>query len=195
MISYVPNRDIEGNALYRNVIAKEGALFHPRVFDFTTGQYLSLCNKNSEGLDLGDGEILYLDSNRQFLTKSEEETDQEFQARLDSNCKFTWLYFTPTVDFGIKSFEISYSGTPSGEFDAWFELAPHIPKIYGGSVAAMDGGLPLEMFPEKSLVLIDGGACCLLEVDSVNFTHRMGVKIEHEIGDKLKIMSIFNVYY
>jgi hypothetical protein len=195
MINLIPNRDTEGNLVIKQMISKSSMLFHPRCLDFTTSKYKSLCNKNSEMTDLGDGEMLFLDASLNFLTKGESESDDDFQSRLTSSCKFTWLYFTPGSSYGISAGHIIYKGSPQGEFDVWFEVAPHIPKSYGGSVPFMDGGLPLEMFPEQSTITIDGKSCALIDLDEVNYSHRLGVKIEHETGEQLKILSIFDIYY
>ena len=135
----IPNRDQDGNIKTKSEMALDGMLFHPRVFDFTTSKYKSLCNKNSELTDLGDIDILFFDASLDQLIRGESESESDYQDRLDLNCKFTWAYFTPTVRYAIKAGSISYVGTPGDEFDCCFEIAPHIPKAMGGSVPFMDG--------------------------------------------------------
>lgn len=186
--------DRENTLYFKQMISESAMNFNPRCFDFTLGTYGSLCNKSSNGVDLGDAELLFLDNSRNFITKNEEETIEQFQNRLDTSCSHTWLYFTSKKRFGIKAGEILYKGNPSGEFDAWFEVAPHIPRESGGSIAFMDGGLPLDMYLPGIPITIDGATCSILELDLLNFTHRLGIKIQHEIGDKMSILGIFNIY-
>jgi hypothetical protein len=187
-------RDEESTPYFKQMFSQEDKKFQAKCFVFTTGEYGSLFNKNSEGTDLGEGEILFFDSSRTQLVKGETETPAEFQTRLDSNCKFTWLYFTSAVSFGISKGRFLYSGTISGEFHNWLEFAPHIPKAYGGSVACLEGGFPLDMMNQREFYEMDGCTCLIIPFDEVYYSHRIGHKIEHEIGDKLKICSIFDVY-
>jgi hypothetical protein len=188
-------RDGEGNPIYRNVIAETKMLFKPRCIDFTVGTYKSLCNKSSNGNDLGDAELLFFDIDRLPLVKDEQETDEAFQARLDSDCVFTWLYLTPSTRYAIKSGEVRYKGTLGDESDIWIEVAPHIPKEYGGSVPFIDGGLPLDFYPERHPIVIDGANCAIIEHDTTYYSHRLGVKVEHGIGSKIEILAIFNMYF
>jgi len=188
------NRDKDGNPIYKNIIAENAMLFKPRCFDFQVGKYDSLCNKNSEMVDLADAELHFFDSSLTELVKGAEETDEEFQTRLDSNCKFTHLYFTPSSRYAIKSGEVRYKGTLTGESDLWVEVAPHIPKAYGGSVAFMDGGIPLDHYDPKDAIIIDGASCAIIEFDDTYYSHRLGIKIEHEVGDTFSILAIFNIY-
>ena len=187
-------RDQEGNPIYRNIIAESNMLFQPRCIDFTTGKYNSICNKSSDGIDIGDAELLFFNELKSQIVKGETETDQEYQARLDLECEYTHMYFTPNYKYAIKSGEIRYKGTLGEESDVWIEVAPHIPKEYGGSVPFINGGLPLDFYAEKSPIVIDGGTCTVLNVDLTYYSHRLGVKIEHGIGAKLDILSIFNIY-
>lgn len=139
-------------------------------------------------------QIVFFDASRNELTKTEGESDIEFQARLDLNCKFTWLYFTTTFNFGISKGRFAKKGEASGVFENWLEFAPHIPKSYGGSYACLDGGFPLDMIPDGDFYQMDGCTCLFVDYDSNNLTHRIGHKIEHEIGDKIRICSIFDLF-
>lgn len=187
-------RDTEGNPIYRNILAAKDMLFQPRCIDFTTGKIDSICNKSSDMTDLGDAELHFFNGSYVELTQGESETDQQFQTRLDENCVFTWLYLTFTHRYAIKSGEIRYKGTLGEETDLWIEVAPHIPKAYGGSVPFINGGLPLDFFNEKESIVIDGGTCALIELDNTYLSHRLGVKVEHGIGIKFEILATFNVY-
>lgn len=193
-MTLIPNRDLEGNPIYRQIIASENMLFQPRCIDFTTAKINSMCNKSSDLSDLGDAELHFFNESYQEITRQEEETDEQFQTRIDSTCEFTWLYFTPTHRYAIKSGEIRYKGTLGEEADLWIEIAPHIPKAYGGSVPFINGGIPLDHYNQNESILIDGGTCAIIELDNQNFTHRLGVKIEHGIGIKIDILAIFNIY-
>lgn len=190
----IERKDQDGNLVFRTMLSAEGMFFRPRALDFMTGKYNSLCNQNSEGTNLGDAEILFFDESRIPIVKAENESDESFQSRLDATCEHTWLYFTPQTRYAARGVSISKKGVCSGEFDAWFERAPHIPKIYGGSVAAVDGGLPLEMIADGTIITMDAGACAVVEVDPVYISHRMGLKIEHEIGDKVTVLCVFIIY-
>ena len=187
-------RDQEGNPIYRNIIAESNMLFQPRCIDFTTGKYGSICNKSSDGSNLGDSELLFFDENIIQIIKIEAETIEEYQARLDAQCEYTHMYFTPNYKYAIKSGEIRYKGTLGEESDIWIEVAPHIPKEYGGSVPFINGGLALDFYPEKTPIIIDGGTCTVINTDLTYYSHRLGVKIEHGIGTKLDILAIFNIY-
>lgn len=187
-------RDSEGNPIYRPIIAAQNMLFQPRCIDFTTGKINSMCNKSSDLSDNGDSELHFFNQSYEEITKNESETDDQFQTRLDSLCTFTWLYFTPNHRYAIKSGEIRYKGTLGEESDLWIEVAPHIPKAYGGSVPFINGGLPLDFFDEKKAIVIDGGTCAIIELDNQYLSHRLGVKVEHGIGIKIDILATFNIY-
>jgi hypothetical protein len=188
------NRDKDGNPIYKNVIAENSMMFKPRVFDFYTGKYNSLCNKSSDLIDLGDAELKFFDDSQTELTKGENESDIEFQARLDTDCEFTWLIYTPSKRYAIKSGEVRYSGSILGECDLWVEVAPHIPKAYGGSVPFIDGGLPLDFYNEREPIIIDGANCAMIDLDTTYYSHKLGVKVEHEPGNNIGILAIFNKY-
>jgi hypothetical protein len=187
-------RDEEGNPIYRNIIAEANMLFQPRCIDFSTATYKSICNKSSDLVDIGDAELLFFDEEKNQILKGETETDEEYQARLNLECEHTYMYFTPSYKYAIKSGEIRYRGTLGEESDVWIEVAPHIPKEYGGSVPFINGGLPLDFYEEKKSILIDGGTCTVIDVDTTYYTHRLGVKIEHGIGIKIGFLAIFNIY-
>ena len=187
-------RDPEGNPIYRPIIAAKDMLFQPRCIDFTTGKLNSICNKASDLSNLADAVLLFFNDGYVEITRNESETDEQFQARLDQECYFTWLYFTPNHRYAIKSGEIRYKGTLGDESDVWIEIAPHIPKEYGGSVPFINGGLPLDFFDEKKAIVIDGGTCAIIELDSAYLSHRLGVKVEHGIGSKIGILATFNIY-
>lgn len=188
------NRDQEQNPIFKSIIALRDMVFKPRCFDFITGKHLSLCNISSDGSQLNDASISFFDASFVAIEKSEQEDDEQYQARLDSTCVNTWLIFTPSVKYAIKSGEIRYKGTISGESDVWVEVAPHIPKQYGGSVPFMDGGLPIDFYKEKESIIIDGINCAIIEIDETYLSHRLGVKISHSVGEKIGILAIFNKY-
>jgi hypothetical protein len=188
------NRDQEQNPIFKSIIALRDMVFKPRCFDFVTGKYLSLCNISSDGSQLNDATISFFDASFTAIEKTELELDEEYQARLDSSCVHTWLIFTPSVKYAIKSGEIRYKGTISSEADAWVEVVPHIPKAYGGSVPFIDGGLPLDFYKEKESIIIDGINCAVIDIDETYLSHRLGVKISHSAGDKIGILATFNKY-
>jgi hypothetical protein len=188
------NRDSESNPYFKQIFADSSKKFTSRAFVFTTGKYQSLYNKNSELTDLNDGELVFFNASYVQLVKGESESIEDYQVRLDEDCKFTWLYFTSLVAFGISKGRFMYRGTPAGEFHNWLEFAPHIPKAYGGSVPCLDGGFPLDMMGQGEFYEMDGCACLIIPFDEVYYTHRIGHKIEHETGDKIKIVSIFDIY-
>jgi hypothetical protein len=190
----IKKTDSNGNPYVKELFSDENKKLCSRVSVFTTGQYGSLKNKDSEGSDIEDIEIHFFDSSRQELIKGVEESVEDFQARLDTTCKFTWLYFTPVSTYGISKGRFMYKGTPSGEFNNWLEFAPHISKAYDGSVACLNGAFPLDMIPEGIFYEMDGRSCLIIEQDLIYYSHRMGHKIEHEIGDKIRICSIFDIY-
>lgn len=188
------NRDDEQTPYFKQMYSQDNLKFRSKSFVFITGKYGSLVNKNSEGEDLGIGELLFFDSSRIQFVKGENESLEDFQTRLDSNCKFTWLYFTSKLKFGISRGRFMYRGTPLGEFHNWLEFAPHIPKAYGGSVPCLEGAFPLDMMIPGEFYHMDGCTCLIINLDLTYYSHRIGHKIEHEIGDKIKICSIFDTY-
>jgi hypothetical protein len=188
------NRDDEGNPYYKQMFAQGEKKFRARCAVFTTGKADSLYNKGSEGTDIGDMELHFFDSSRTELVQGETESDEDYQTRLDANCKFTWLYFTHPTEFGIAKGRFMYKGTVSGDFHNWLEFCPHLPKAYGGSVACMDGAFPLDMLNQGDFYHMDGCTCLIIPIDETYYSHRIGHKIEHEIGDKIKICSIFDIY-
>jgi hypothetical protein len=188
------NRDQEGNPYYKQMFAQGEKKFQARCAVFTTGKVGSLYNKNSEGTDLADMELHFFDSSRTELVQGETESDPDFQTRLDTYCKFTWLYFTHATEFGVAKGRFMYKGTVTGDFHNWLEFCPHLPKSYGGSVACMDGAFPLDMLNQGDFYQMDGCTCLIIPVDETYYSHRIGHKIEHEIGDKIKICSIFDIY-
>lgn len=187
-------RDEEGTPYYKQMFSQGTKKFRAKCFVFTTGKYGSLFCKDSEGTDIGEGELIFLDSSRTPIVKGESEDPEDYQIRLDANCKFTWIYFTNTAEFGIAKGRFMFRGTVSGEFHNWLEFAPHIPKAYGGSVPCLEGGFPLDMMDQGDFYEMDGCTCLIIPFDGTYYSHRIGHKIEHEIGDKIKICSIFDTY-
>ncbi len=188
------NRDGEGNPYYKQMFSQGSKKFRARCAVFTTGEYDSLVNIDSDGMDLGDMELHFFNSSRTEIVKGEEESDEDFQTRLDSDCKFTWLYLTHPTAFGIAKGRFMYKGIVSGEFHNWLEFCPHLPKAYGGSVPCLEGAFPLDMLNQGDFYTMDGCTCLLMDIDEVYYSHRIGHKIEHEIADKIKICSIFDLY-
>jgi hypothetical protein len=187
-------KDEENVPYFKQMIAQGNKKFKATCMTFTTGKYKSLFSKDSEGNDLDLCDLVFMDASRNVLTKGENESDPDFQTRLDQNCKFTWLYFTPNTDYGISKGRFMYRGIPSGEFHNWLEFAPHIPKAYGGSVPCLEGAFPLDMLNQGDFYQMDGCACLIIEKEETYYSHRIGHKIEHELGDSLKICSIFDIY-
>lgn len=187
-------KSAENIPLFKQIYSDSSKIFKSRSFVFTTGEYGSLVNHDSDGNDIGDGDLLFFDSNRALMFKGENESVEDFQTRLDSNCRYTHIYFTHPTDFGIAKGRFMYKGSPLGKFRNWLEFAPHIPKAYGGSVACLDGAFPLDMMNPGVFYEMDGCSCLIITIDETYYSHRIGHKIEHEIGDRLKICSIFDIY-
>lgn len=193
-MTHIPERDSEGYIIQRQMVSLKDMVFRPRVFDFTLGKYGSLHNQDSGGNDLGDATLHFFDSSFTELTKGETETDLEFQTRLDSSCVHTWLYFTPTTKIGIIAGSVRRLSEIDKTAYIWFEVAPHIPKAYGGSVPFIEGGIPIDMLPELEQLRMDGKACVILDVDPVNATNRIGIKCSHTAGDTTRLMPCLEIY-
>ena len=199
-MTWIPERDLNGFAYFKNQISDRNMHYEPRALDFITSKLNSLYNRKHdnagiyEGTDYGDAEALFWDSSNAQLVQGESESDVDFQTRLTSYCVKSEIYFTPDFSYAIKSGTIMVRETPDHDCYFWCMVAPHIAAEYGGQVPFLSGGYNLSFFAPMSFMKMDGETTFLIVKDDTYLSHRLGVCIKHNAGYQLGIQMIYELY-
>lgn len=192
--------DSSSRPLYRIATTNDGWVYSPRSLDFYTAKYKSLYNREhdgagiDDGTDLGDALMKFFDQSGLELTKAENESDAEFQIRLDANCVKTFVDFEPTFDIDIYGCKLMIENTPSSRAYLWTIVAPDIPKAYGGCKEFMGGGMNLQMIQPKEIGYTDGKSSKTIRYDSVNHSGKIRIIIKHGVGEKIGLQMIYEFY-
>lgn len=159
-MTWIPERDSSGFALFKNQMAGTGWHYEPRGFDFYVGKYQSLYNRLSSGngsiasaTDYGDADLKFYDSSGVELTKGESETPSEFQTRLDSNCYMTDLIWSSTYDRKCIGATVQIKNLPNWSCYLWCDV--DLTAVGLGLMPYLAGGLNLSMMQEGHPFTID----------------------------------------
>lgn len=192
--------DKDGRQLVRIATTNDGWVYSPRSLDFYTAKYKSLYNREhdgagiDDGTDMGDALMKFFDQSGLELTKAENESDAEFQVRLDANCVKTFVDFEPTFDIDIYGCKLMIETAPIDRAYLWAIVAPDVPKEYGGCKTFMGGGMNLQMIMPKAISIADGKSSKMIRYDSVYHSGKIRLIIKHSAGEKIGIQMIYEFY-
>jgi len=193
-------KDPDGRILTRQATTRDGWAYSPRSLDFYTSKYKSLYNRKhngagiDDGTDMGDALMKFYDTNGTELVKAENESDADFQTRLDSSCIKTFVDFEPTFDIDIYGCKLMFESAPIDRAYLWAIVAPDVPEAYGGSKAFMGGGMNLKMMLPKEIGYTDGKSSKLIRYDPVYHSGKIRLILKHSLGEKLGIQMIYEFY-
>jgi hypothetical protein len=191
-------RDSEGCKIQRQKFNPSGWHFEPRVMKFCSGLAGSLHNKKFDGntldtcTDIGDVTLKFYDDDGAELVQGEQESDQDYQTRLTSDCTKTVCDWHATYDQEIISAMFNVKEAPtSGRAYAWCIIAPDISAQYGGSVPFIQGGIDLSYAAEKCCVKIDGRVSKRLNYDPTYKSNKIRLMVLHDTGVHVHLQILF----
>lgn len=176
-------KDSDGSGLIRAKTTKTGWHYEPRSICFRLGTAKSLHNKQSDGTtDIGDAGLKFYGTGG-LLTQGGEESDEDFQTRLTSDCVATYLDWEPHYTQDIIGATLFVKDMPeTGEARTWTVVAPDIPAIYGGSVPFGNGGFNLAFLAPSGRIEINGRGVKTIPYDSVNHSGKIRIVTRHTAG-------------
>lgn len=186
-----------GVPLARTVVTKTGWHFEPRCIVFTSSKAGSLHNHKADGFSIEtctaftDAVLKFYKSDGTQLTKGGEETDEEFQGRLDTDCTCTLMDWQPQYDMEILRGRSAILDAVSNPSYAYVHVAPDLPEIYGGNVPFMNGGLDLRFLDPRQVVTFDGAGSKFIAYDPVYNTNKFRLKRLHGAGEKITFQVVF----
>lgn len=196
--------DEEDKPYVRVSATKLNWYYSPRSLDFYSGKAGSLYNRKSDGPRIEDGTD-YGDAWMKFYQAGEygvetemvqgaNETDEEFQARLDAYCTKTVVEFENDEAIDIWGAKLSISHTPTNRAYLWCVAVPDVPYEYGGSKPFMGGGMNLKLMAPLQVVQFDAKTSKELHYSADYHTNKIAIVIKHEAGENIGIQMIFDYY-
>jgi hypothetical protein len=194
----ITQRDSDGANIVRTKTTRTGWHYEPRSLDFITAKHGSLYNRTHLGNtiddspDYGDAVLTFWDASGSQLVKGVSESDEDFQARLDSSCVRTHADWQPNYEMDIIGATVSVLNPPTGSERAyaWVIVAPDIPAQFGGSVPFMAGGWNLRFFTLDQTTFLDGRGVKSFTYDPVNNSNKMRVVVKHAAGAKIELQLV-----
>ena len=159
-MTWIPERDENGFAKFKNQVAGIDKRYEPRSFDWWIGKYNSLYNRKESGGgtvetadDYGDASLKFYDSDLVELVKGEQETEEEFQTRLNQNCTSTKVIWVPQYQHYLIGANVQVLNTPNFNTYLWAYVDF---SAYGlGYIPYLQGGWNLRFFLDKHPFSID----------------------------------------
>jgi hypothetical protein len=171
---------INGYPMTRPATTRPGWHYNPRYLTWTTAKYGSLHNMKADAVtDWGDATLRFFQANGTELLRSDYLSDLLFQAALDLLCARTALDWHSTFDFDIVG-NVFLNGTrPSNPTWGYVIGAPDIPAFAGGNVPFLDGGFPLHLLNEYSLIDFHGITVKTVIADAVYKSNKFRLLVDH----------------
>ena len=149
----IETRDADSSVIARSKVTKAGWHYEPRFIEFSSSTLGSLHNKKIDAVtDYGDAFIKFYKSNGDELVQGGEESNNDFQVRLTTDCVKTTLDWQPTYDMDIRAGRFIMGIKPATKAYAYAVVAPDIAAQYGGSVPHIAGGVPLHLLADYSII-------------------------------------------
>jgi hypothetical protein len=189
-------KDSDESIIFQPKTTKLGWHFSPRNFRFVLGTAGSLDCLNPNGTSITDIALKFYNSAGTALTKGAEESDVDFQTRLDTDCVATAVDWYPTFDLDIISGAVKVKSPPTGNAmaHAWLIFAPAIPAQYGGSISFGNGGICLGMFNDGEQITLDGRGVKRSYYDAVYRSNEIRSYVRHTAGLKTKVQVTLGIY-
>lgn len=190
--------DTDGSLIQRNKTTRAGWHYEPRSLDFITAKAGSLYNRKHDGAtidsgtDYGDCVLKFYDTSGTLLTQGQNESNNDFQTRLDANCCKTVVEWHPQYELEIIGATVSVLNPPTGTERAyvWVIVAPDVPTNLGGQTPFMAGGWNLRFFTLDQTTFLDGRGIKYFPVDNVYGSNKFQVVCKHEVGAKVELQFV-----
>jgi hypothetical protein len=191
--------DSDNSPIVKPKTTKTGWHYEPRAISFTTSKHGTLHNRKGnnagvgQGTDYGDATLKFWDSSDDELTQGAEESDEDFQTRLNSNCVKTTIDWWPTYDMDIIGGKMLILNGPSavGQAYLWCVMASDIPEGSGGNVPFVAGGIDLAFVTSVNLFGIDGRGTKTFLYDSQYASNKLRCIIQHTAGLKIDLLKLY----
>lgn len=164
---------------------------HP--IEVETSKVNGLYSKDWTDNDRNDVILQFYKADGSELTKSQGETDSEFQIRLDSDCIKTLLTFSPSYDFDIVGGNVHQVVHPSTDVRLWVVAG----ATDVGAVTEFVGGLNMHFMGADEQITTDGRASARLNFTTPQVpvpTNKMQYIIRHGAGIRHKIMIVVEYF-
>lgn len=125
-VDVIPERDAQGGILYGARITHPGWQYHHRSFAVETCKLGGYNESEYDGTVTTYGVLKWFDGSGTELVQGGSESDNDFQTRLDSNCKTTHLDWTPTHDYQLIGGQMRQQNAPSSSIWLWVIGVPDI---------------------------------------------------------------------
>lgn len=187
--------DYDGAPLTRPKVTVKGWHYSPRSINWTTSKLGSINNTNCRKEDIGDAGIRFFDDTDTELVKGQSESDADFQARLDTDCVKTVMWFLKLdAPYDIVGAIFNVKAAPTDDAYAFLTVAPDIPSELGGMVPFFEGGLNLSMMLDKEPVYLNGRGAFTMNPDPDYHSNEMWLIVNHPAGQKTQCQVIYEMY-
>lgn len=186
--------DSDGSRIFRPKVTKTGWHYEPRFINYQVGVYDSLNNKSLGGVDIGDATLKFYNQAGTEMVKGGEESDAQFQARLDTDCVKTIMDWWPQYTWDAIGCIFKIMNVQATEDLLWVIAAPDFPANLGGSVYLCNGGVPLNFFQEKETIYLNGRGSKVMEFIPGVPTNKLRAIVEHAAGSKQKLLFAYEHY-
>lgn len=179
--------DGSGRTLARKAIAEKGSMLCYHTMGIETSNITSLQSKK------WDNSTNAPEISAKFLKSGE--IDCADQADADTNCIITEIQFQGTATVEMIDAELRHNGTPAYRTIFLQAVgAPHIPEAQGGQKPFCKGGYDLSFLKAQEPYYVDGRAPKAMVYDPTYFSHRLGIRLYHTAGYKLKMQLRIGYY-
>lgn len=153
----IPERDSAGGHLFGQRITHPGWQYQLLSFEVTTCLLNGYVEYDSTMADPGWGVLKFYDNADAELVQGGSESDVDFQARLDTDCKKTIVDWTPTHDYQLIGGQMRQQNAPSTSVRMWVIGVPGLTPAQGGTKVFINN-LNLKFSANSESVVADGRA-------------------------------------
>lgn len=179
--------DLESAPIIRLKYAPKGWAYQAHFIDLKTSTLSGVYSYDKDGVAVGFSSL-------KFYRADGTEIISGLQTDIDAECVHTRMVWEPTHAIEIISGSITHATDTTQDIRVWATAAPHIPAIYGGTKAFIQGGLNIKYLPAKVALRTDGRASKFIDLDTVNYSHRWHFDIKHPVGVKHDILFLIEFY-
>lgn len=172
-------KDTDGSPINKNKITKSGWSLQGRCISFKTANQSSLYNKTCQGVDIGDATLKFYDQNGVETTNM-------------NDCCITVMDFEPTHNSDVIGGSIFIKVPPINPAYMFVMAVPDVPRVLGGSIPLLHGGMDLSFFGENSKFILDGRGAKPMVYDPVYHTSKIRCVLRHAASEQIAIMIIFD---
>jgi len=185
-------KDSDNAEIIQPKTTKLGWHYQPLLFCVTTCKANSVFSKKCTGEENTGFTLKFYNSSQEELVQGQEESDEDYQTRLNSNCIYTVLDWQADYTYDIIGASLYLKSAPTNPAWAWCKIAPDIAEEYGGSIPYLDGGLDLSFMPVKQEIFFDGRGTKTIPVDLTYNSNKFRFPILHSAGEQIEIQFIIH---